>query len=398
MEAVVGPARPGRLVDAVRGHAFVPEHVLVEASPTLLVDTSAAVPDMLASIAGARRSIEVGEYILQPSGDGRRLLEALRARATGSDGQPPIEVSVLVDRQGSAQFLGTPQFRFFEELERDGVRIARHRGPLNPFAGGVDHRKLFVIDGTRTYVGGMGFSGSTSWHDVMVRMDGPVAAQAHAEFVGSWVDAGRKVSRLQLALLQEADTAGQHPVAVGARLVGNRPGQRLSATEGTLAMAHAAQQRLWVHTPYFGSPAMADALAGAARLGADARLAVNGNNSHFPVFPLLSRSFYRQLAAGGEDGVRLLEQAQMSHQKLVLADDWISAGSMNIAPRALDGDIELNVLSNHPGLRAQVEAMMLADDARAHVVASKDLESLSVRLANTEIGRAAIRRTIGSLA
>lgn len=399
IESIAGPARAGSLARAVLGHAHVPDHVLVGSKARLLVDKSEVLPDILDTVARAERSVEVAEYILQPTAEGRAVLEALRVRARGLDGRPPIDVAVVVDRQGSAQFPLLPQRRYFEQLERDGVRVAVHRGPLNPLRGGVEHRKLFVADGQVAHVGGMGLGAGTSWHDVMVRLEGPVAAQAHAEFVGRWVDLGGAVSPVQLAMLREADAAGQHPAAVGARLVSNTPGGPLRVTDAALDMARHARERLWVHTPYLGARAASDALVRAGHDGVDARIAVTGSGTAFPVAPMLSRTWYDDLVGrDGAVGVRVLEQQRMSHEKIVLADEWVTTGSTNMTERALYGDHELNVVSNDPVLHAQVARMMLADEAAAIRIGADDLDRPSVRFATSDLGAAVIRGTVGRVA
>jgi cardiolipin synthase len=388
----------GRLADAVHGSAHVPEHVLVKGAGELLIDKDVAVARLLEDIAGAKRSVEVAEYILQPTREGRQILEALRARAKPADGRAPIEVSVLVDRQGSAQLPFFPQKRFYDGLERDGIRVVRHKSSMNPTNPPIEHRKLFVIDDEIAHVGGMGFGSGTSWHDVMVRLTGrEIVAQAHADFVGRWVDNGGRVSALQQQMLEAADRAGQTPVDVGYRLVAN-DGPVRDATRATYALANTAQERLWMQTPYFGSPTIAAASHEAIARGADTRLWVNGNASAFPVFPLLSKSYYRDLKAGAAEGVRVLEQPQMSHEKIVLTENWASVGSTNLTYRALDTDHELNVITNDPKLMGQVEAMLRHDEARSHAVGPVDMAKLSVRLVNSDALRPVVRRAIESMA
>lgn len=379
-----------RLTDAALGDAHVLRHPRVPAKAQLLVDKEQAIPDILAAIRGAARSIEVAEYIWHPTGEGRDIAEALRAKA-----KEGVEVSVLVDRQGSLQFPLSPFREYFDGLAADGVRVVRHNGPLNPAAPPIDHRKLFVMDGKVAYVGGMGLGKGTSWHDVMARLEGPVAAQAHAEFVGRWADSGGQVSKVQKEILAEADAQPVQDAKVGAMMLANSPGVDMAATEETLGMVRNARERVWVHTPYFGSELFADALVEAAGRGVDVRLAVTGVGRPFPLFPNLSRSFYPQLL---DAGVKVIEQQTMSHEKIVLADDEASVGSTNITRRALHGDYELNVRVNEPAFVSQVSAMMLNDEARGRLVGKEELGNTRMRVLAWPVINRLARSVLGGLA
>jgi cardiolipin synthase len=398
LRSIRGPAEAGLLSNAVHGSAHVPENVLVAGAGELLVDVDAAVPRMLADIADAKQSIEVAEYILKPTREGGQLLEALRARALGTDGRPPIEVSVLVDRQGTTLLPFSTQRRFYEQLERDGIRVKVHDSSFNIMKPPIEHRKLFVIDDDVAYVGGMGFGAGAPYHDVMMRLTGQeIVAQVHADFVGRWVDNGGEVSTLQRQMLDNADRAGQHPIDVGYRIVSN-DGPVRDATRAIYALGETAKQRLWMHTPYFGSPKLTELSRAAVDRGVDTRLSVNGSASAFPVLPLLSRSYFRQLGAGADDGVRVLEQSRMSHEKVVLTEDWVTAGSTNLTYRSLDTDHEINVVSNDRRLMAQVEAMMRSDEASAHRITEDDLRSPLTRLVGLDHVRGAVRRVLESIA
>lgn len=398
LRAIRGPVVAGKLANAVHGHAALPENVLVAGAGELLVDKDVAVARMLEDFANAKRSIQAVEYTLEPMGQGRQILEALRDRARPTDGRGPVEVSVLVDRQGSLQAPLMPQTKYYDQLGNDGVRVLRHDSPMLPMRGPIEHRKLFVIDDDIAYIGGMGFGSGSSWHDVMVRLTGrEIVAQAHADFVGRWVDNGGQVSALQRQMLEHADLAGQTPVDVGYRIVAN-DGPVRDATRAIYALADSAQDRLWMQTPFFGSPRMVDASRAAIGRGADTRLWVNGDASAFPLFQQLSRSYYRDLGAGAAHGVRVLEQSQMSHQKIVLTEHWASVGSTNLSYRALVRDHEANVLTNDPKLMGQVEAMMRHDESRAHLVTQQDMDRLRIRIVNAPVIQPLVRRTLESMA
>ncbi len=335
---------------------------------------------------------------MKPQAEGREVLEALRSRTAPTDGRAPIEVNALVDRQGTELYPWSSRRDYYRGLERDGVDVAFTRSSFNLAKPPIEHRKLFVIDDDVAYVGGMGMGSGSTWHDVMVRLTGKeLVAQAHADFVGRWVDNGKPVSALQRQLLEAADRTGQTPVDVGYRLVAN-DGPVRDSTRAIYAIAHRAQDRLWMQTPYFGSAVLAAESRAAIARGADTRLWVNGDASCFPIFPQLSRTYYRDLGVGASDGVRVLQQQRMSHEKVVLTEDWATVGSTNLTYRALDTDHELNVVTNDPRLMGQVEAMMRHAEAVGRPVTAEDMERFSSRLLVADGVRPVVRKVLESMA
>lgn len=398
MRAIRGPATPGRLADAVRGYAAVPEHVLVAGRGELLVDVEGVLPRLLEDIANETTLIQVAEYFLTPTREGLKVLEALRARARPTNGRPPIEVNVIVDRQGSRLLPFSSAERFYQQLERDGIRVIRHQSSFNIAKPPIEHRKLIAFGDDVAYVGGMGFGSSEGWNDVMVRLSGQqIAAQAHADFIGRWVDVGGTVSVAQRQLLEAADRAGQTPVDVGYRLIAN-DGPVRDTTRAIYAIAEIAQRRLWMQTPYFGSPVLAGLSRSALDRGVDTRLWVNGSKgSAFPGLPMLSKTYYTELGAGAREGVRVLEQARMSHLKIIANETWASLGSTNLTYRALVTDHELNLISNDPALLRAIHTMKAAHEAAAHRVTAADMQRPFMRLVNWEPVRNPVRRTIESI-
>src|SRR6185369_1891129 len=196
-------------------------------------------------------------------------------------------------------------------IPRDGQALTRS-----------DHRKMIEVDNEVAYVGGMNFSkGFDQWHDLMVRAEGPVAAQGRAEFLGRWNDLGGK-TRPPTAPLRSAGNGE-------ARLVANSPGGDLDNTKQYIDGINAAKQRAWVITPQIGSAKLVQPLIAAAGRGVDVRLLLPSHQAKglAPyVTGLTSQMFYRDLVKAG---VKVYEIPEMTHSKGWIVDQSATVGSFN---------------------------------------------------------------------
>jgi len=337
------PSRPAPAIAAGR-----------TAGANLLVDQAQILDSMLQAVRGARHVIDVSMYSWLPSGAGLALGEALRARARAG-----VEVNVTLDASGSLQWPWSAARCYFDGLARDGVRVRRTGSPFDELLlRSVDHRKLLVADARAAFIGGMNLAkGYGSWHDAMVRLEGPAAAAAAASFVGGWARAGGGASPRRDALLARHATSSR---SAGVQLLENRPAEgEQAATRAVLARIYGARERVWVQTPFLGDEVIVRALVAAARRGVDVRVLVAGRGT-FPLLPALSRTFLPDLLAAG---IRVFERPTMTHKKLVLTDGYVTMGSMNVTRRSRARDVELTVGLSDRALVDKVAAMYRADQA-----------------------------------
>ncbi|MBW4651552.1 MAG: cardiolipin synthase B [Kaiparowitsia implicata GSE-PSE-MK54-09C] len=129
------------------------------------------------------------------------------------------------------------------------------------------------------------------------------------------------------------------------------------STVRLLALTHiaAANERLWLGSPYFVPDASTrEALMAARERGVDVRVLTMSEKNDKPLVHYASRVLYGELLAAG---VTICEyQPSMMHAKMTLVDDgWVSTGSANFDPRSYFHNDELNVSTAHPQLVASVE-------------------------------------------
>ena len=335
-------------------------------SARLLVDTAQFVPAVLRDIAAARHQVNITMFSWQDDGTGKRLAEALKYKA-----RQGIEVNVQIDAIGSQQWPLSRRRAFINDMKAAGVSVKRH-WPTSA-SGTIDHRKIFEIDGRIAYLGGMNLAAKyDNWHDVMVRLEGPAAAQAGAELAGRWIDTGGKISPRRVAVLT---AHGPRKPTLNARaavkLLGNSPQIELAATREFFHLAATAKKRLWVMSPYIGNKEMVNALTRAAKRGVDVRVTVPGPNEwkNGQFTAKLTRGFYSDLLRAG---VKLYEQPQMTHAKLWLSDNTANISSVNLDRRSAMDAYEIGATIADTSFRRQVEQLFLRDFKRSRQIGAKD--------------------------
>jgi len=341
----------------------------------LLVDGPQAFPAWLAAIEGAREWIHLENYIIRNDRTGLRFREALCDRAR--DG---VKVRALFDWMGC---WATPR-RFFKPFRDAGVEIRFFQPPraTNPLGFlRRDHRKIVAVDGGWASVAGMCIGdewagdperGIPAWRDTGAEFRGPVAAALDLTFSRTWARAGRPLPADEVPDPGRIKPAGD----VSVRVVEGVPAKsRIYRLSQFLTLA--VEQRLWITDPYFlVPPAMAEALASAARDGVDVRVLLPAFNN-WPIVGGMSRAGYRPLL---EAGVRIFEwEGPMIHAKTAVADGvWSRVGSSNQNLASLLGNWELDVAVTDRHFAAEMEALFETD-----LASSVEIKLLSSRVSRS---------------
>jgi cardiolipin synthase len=191
-------------------------------------------------------------------------------------------------------------------------------------------------------VGGPGIEdhyANEEFHDVMVRLEGPVVAQVQAAFLLSWNFQGGPLPDRPADLdrffppLPDGD-------GIPLQLLMNNPG------EGWLPIAPAfreavatAERRLYVVNPYLADRGILRGLVEAGARGVDVRVIVPAD----PRSPLASGAVRHWFGALLAAGVDVREHQQMAHAKVVLADDTVLLGTANLDALSLRQNWELQL-------------------------------------------------------
>jgi cardiolipin synthase len=183
-----------------------------------------------------------------------------------------------------------------------------------------------------------------------VLVEGPVVAELEALFASDWrfaagAEPGGAESPAHVPGGDGGDSSVVQVVASGPDLAGD------PLYESLLALIFAAQERIWIVTPYYVPDEMlARALGLAARRGVDVRLIVPAHSNHLSA-DLARASYLRDLHNAG--GLVLLYTPVMLHAKAVVFDNRLAViGSANMDMRSLFLNYEVALFVSSP---AQVE-------------------------------------------
>jgi len=283
-----------------------------------------------------------------------------------------VEVRVLVDAQGSQVF--GPAGPMFTRLADAGAQIVVNdllpwdEDGLYPSnrsfdwrqddLGRVDHRKLYVIDGKVAWVGGAGLEDhfeNGQFHDVMVRVTGDVVRQAQALFLMSFHSHGGPLPNDLAPYFPEQPQPGTLPIA----LLQVVPSGFQSATQAMRALIDEATARIDVMNPYVTDGDMLARLEAAARRGVRVRIVVSEKSNN----ALATASFRHHYRTLLDAGAEIYEYpGAVVHAKLMISDDSVLFGTVNIDAWALYRNYEVAMLVRDAETVERFEERIFAPD------------------------------------
>ena len=337
-------------------------------SVEVLVEGRTFYPPMLADVASATSSVHINQFGFRPGVVGDAFAEALVAKA--AEGVP---VRLVVDRQGSDPERGSQAF--YERLTGAGVevcvvRATKARSAAGPLGGGgaaawnlrglghIDHRKVAVIDGRIGWVGGAGIEDHFEdgrFHDLFVRVEGPVVAQLQLVFVAGFRWLGGPIAAADVDVLFPELEGGADPVP--AVVLHNAPGSYRPITDAIARVLDEATTTLDVVNPYVTDRRMIRRIERAARRGVRVRLFVPANANNWACAAAQQFHHAKLLDAG----VRILEYPTMLHAKAFVRDgEELLVGTCNLEAWSLRRFFEIDLGIRSARVAAQFEERFAA--------------------------------------
>ena len=286
----------------------------------------------------------------------------------------------MADHLGSKLMIRSPHWQAMADA---GVQVAGAfplgNPLLGPFHGRVDlrnHRKIVVIDGRITYSGSQNCADPefrvkakyAPWVDIMVRFEGPIAAQNQQLFAADWMSHVNEDLTPLLAKPVRSRSAG-----FPAQVIGTGPTVRFSAMpEMFETLIHAARRELVITTPYYvPNEGMQSALCAAGHRGVETTMVFPARNDSW-IVSAASRSYYADLLAAG---VRIREFADgLLHAKTLTLDGEVALiGSANMDRRSFDLNFENNILVCDPRFARMLRVRQHDYIERAPLVSPEDV-------------------------
>lgn len=360
-------------------HAFPVFEALVQMpflkgnATNFLIDGEQTFKELFDDIKIAKDYILVQFYIVNNDELGRRFKSALLEKL-----RQGVKVYFLCDAIGSAALPS----EYLEELRQAGAEANAFRCTTK-FSRRLqinfrNHRKIVVIDGEITYVGGhnvgdeyLGKDPNLSpWRDTHVKITGPAALAVQLVFIEDWYWVTQKIPPLNW---QPKFCHESHRILT----LSSGPADQLDTCG--LFFVHAinlSRTRCWIVSPYFvPDESVISALQLAALRGVDVRILLPEKADHKLVY-LAGYSYYRETISAG---IKLYRYTKgFLHQKVMLVDDNLATvGTANFDNRSFRLNFEITMVFADAYCNEAVRRMLENDFAQSRLLSADDYEKRS---------------------
>ena len=338
---------------------------LEDGSLRLLIDGDRFYSSLRQAIAEATNHISMNIYIFDRDDVAVAMADELKQRSS------KVRVRVILDQMGTlAAGLLPPATPMPENFVMPSSIVSHLRSDsrvrvrpfLNPWFS-TDHQKVYLVDGTHAWVGGMnlGREYRYEWHDLMIELGGPVVASLEREFRRDWAhegllgDFGYTAALLAPPKKPAAAAAPDHWMRV--RRLPTRTGWKPFSNAVQSALRR-AQSYVYIENPYLFDKGVIAELVEARARGVDVRVVMprvndfkTGGRSN-----LIVANYLRQ------HGVRVYFYPGMTHVKALLVDGWACLGSGNMTHLSLDWSQEQNIATSDPAFAARLKHDLFEED------------------------------------
>ena len=341
----------------------------------LLVDGQATYDSIAAGIETAESYVLFQFYIFRSDGIGNRFKDQLIRKA-----KEGVAVYVLYDELGSSGL--KPDW--LEDFSTEGIQILpfnTRQGPRNKFQLNFrNHRKIVVVDGKSTWVGGLNVGDDylgedpklSPWRDTHLHIQGPVALAAQSSFLTDWHWANHEILTGLSWTPQPAPGSSQN-----ALILASGPADKLeTASLFFTTVLNLARERIWIATPYFiPDEATMVALRLALLKGLEVRILTPQLNDNW--FVRQASNVY--LSELKELGAKIFFYDKgFMHQKVMLIDDRLAiVGTVNFDNRSFRLNFEVTGAVADKDFAGELERMLLDDLSHSTELVDYNLDEQS---------------------
>ncbi|MFD2907592.1 cardiolipin synthase [Flavobacterium ardleyense] len=314
----------------------------------LLINGEEKFPELLKALENAKSHIHLEYYIYENDVTGNQIAEILLKKA-----KEGLEVRFLYDDFGS-QGLGKP---FIQKLNEAGVKTAPfYKIKWYALANRINyrnHRKIVIIDGLTSFVGGINMSdkyrndlnpkNKLFWRDTHLMIKGQGTSYLQYLFMCDWnfCSPNKLVyNELYFPEIPQNNTIENDVVQIAA----SGPDSSQPVIFYSLLEAiSAAKKSIYITSPYFiPGESLMDALIIAIQSGLDVKVLVPGI-SDSKMVNAAANAYYTELL---QYGAKIYKYSKgFVHAKTIVIDDDLAIiGSANMDYRSFDLNFEVNAM------------------------------------------------------
>jgi cardiolipin synthase A/B len=308
---------------------------------------------MVEAIDEAQETIYLETYIWKDDEQGRRFKEHLERKADEG-----VDVYVIFDGFGNG--VVPREFKQFppniHALNYKAIKRPWQLFDLRRYA--LDHRKLLVVDGKTSFIGGFNIGSlyATAWRDTHLRIEGPAAADLAQSFVDFWNFAEPARRRITRHYPRHFDPLINLRGTNAMRLTFPIRDMYIDAIDR-------AEHSIRLTNAYFvPDRSLFDALKAAAQRGVDVKVLVPWISNHV-VVDWLTRGYFTECLKAG---IHVCGYRNMLHAKTCTIDgQWSTIGTANLDRLSSVGNYEINVEVYSEDLAHEMEELFECDTKNA---------------------------------
>jgi len=327
---------------------------------TLLNNGEEKFPMLIRKIQAARKHVHMEYYIIEEDEIGKEIIELLCEKARAG-----VKVRLIADALGSNHISD----RTVRKFRKSGVEFREYNPVIFiPLANRVnyrDHRKIVVIDGSVSFVGGINIAdrylnkkdSNTYWRDIHCMIEGEATYSLQILFLLNWYFVSKELLQPTMELFPQTDYKGE----VVTSIVSSDPdSDHPNLMEAYFSMITSAREEILISTPYFiPNESILTALKTSAKGGVKISLILPENTDSLFVHAA-SLTFLGELL---RNDIRIyLYTKGMIHSKMMVIDGEIcTIGTANMDYRSFDNNAEVNAVFFDKGVASEVRMLFEAD-------------------------------------
>ena len=336
------------MMDLQKFNKFLDEDLGTEefkANVKILIDGEEFFNDFLNSAKLATKSIFIETYIFKTDTFCMEVINFLKEISA------KIDVRIIIDYFGSLSNSKIIQDPVIKDYQKSSNIIktlkenSKIKARIHPDTWLIsDHRKLFLIDNKKAYLGGMNVASEYryTWHDIMISLEGPIVNPLIKIFKKVWDFSG---SGGDFAIAYRSLFAKSKKL--NTKETDDMINVRILTTSSTDYQIYSAQieairrakKRIYIENPYFTEKMLVEELVLAKKRGVDVKIilpAVNDIILYDKINLKIANYFI-------ENKIEVYLYPTMNHVKAAIYDNWACLGSANFNRLSMFKNREINI-------------------------------------------------------